>query len=132
MTQIVLEISDRSLEALSGSPQMAGKELRLAAAMKLYEIGRLTSGGAAELAGVARVEFLARLHDYNVPTFRLTEEELREDVERPARGSAAAVLQAMHAPPHLDSADVDELDRAIEAGRMPPRFQGVFEQGNEA
>ncbi len=127
---------------------MAGKELRLAAAMKLYEIGRLTSGGAAELAGIARVEFLARLRDYNIPTFRLTEEELRQDIAQigeklsatlgpsavvqPARGSAAAVLQAMRAPPHLDSADVDELDRAIQAGRMPPRFQGVFEQGNEA
>jgi predicted ArsR family transcriptional regulator len=53
-------------------------------------------------------------------------------VEQPARGSAAAVLQAMHAPPHLDSADVDELDRAIQTGRMPPRYHGVFEQGSDA
>ena len=82
MSQIVLEIPDRSLEALSDSPEAAGKELRLAAAMKLYEIGRLTSGGAAELAGIARVEFLAKLRDYGIPTFRLTDEELREDVER--------------------------------------------------
>ena len=82
MRQIVLEIPDRSMEALSDSPETAGKELRLAAAMKLYEIGRLTSGGAAELAGVARVEFLAKLRDYGIPTFRLTDDELREDVER--------------------------------------------------
>jgi len=81
MSQIVLEIPDRSLEALGDSLEAAGKELRLAAAMKLYEIGRLTSGGAAELAGIARVEFLARLRDYGIPTFRLTDEELREDVE---------------------------------------------------
>jgi len=81
MSQIVLEIPDRSLKALSDSLEAAGKELRLAAAMKLYEIGRLTSGGAAELAGIARVEFLARLRDYGIPTFRLTDEELREDVE---------------------------------------------------
>ena len=81
MSQIVLEIPDRSLEALSDSPETAGKALRLAAAMKLYEIGRLTSGGAAELAGIAQVEFLARVHDYGIPTFHLTDEELREDVE---------------------------------------------------
>ena len=82
MSQIVLDIPERSMEALGDSPGTAGKELRLAAAMKLYEVGRLTSGGAAELAGVARVEFLARLHDYGIPTFRLSDEELREDVER--------------------------------------------------
>jgi predicted HTH domain antitoxin len=82
MRQIVLEIPDRSMGAFSNSPETAGKELRLAAAMKLYEIGRLTSGGAAELAGLARVEFLARLSDYGIPTFRLTDDELREDVER--------------------------------------------------
>jgi predicted HTH domain antitoxin len=82
MSQIVLEIPDRSLEALSNSPETAGKELRLAAAMKLYEIGKLTSGGAAELAGIERVEFLARLRDYGIRTFRLSDEELREDVAR--------------------------------------------------
>jgi predicted HTH domain antitoxin len=80
MGQIILEIPDRSLEALSGSPEIAGKELRLAAAMKLYEIGKLSSGGAAELAGIARVEFLAKLREYGIPNFRLTDEELREDV----------------------------------------------------
>jgi predicted HTH domain antitoxin len=81
MSQIILEIPDRSWEAFSDSPESAGKELRLAAAMKLYEIGRLTSGTAAELAGVERVEFLTKLHSYGIPTFRQTEEELRKDVE---------------------------------------------------
>ena len=46
-------------------------------------------------------------------------------------GSAAAVLHAMRTPPHLDSADVDELERAVQAGRMPARFDGVFERGSE-
>jgi predicted HTH domain antitoxin len=34
--------------------------------MKLYELGRISSGAAAALAGVARVEFLARLGEYGV------------------------------------------------------------------
>jgi predicted HTH domain antitoxin len=34
------------------------------AAVKLYELGRLSSGRAAELAGIPRVEFLLTLEDY--------------------------------------------------------------------
>lgn len=49
--------------------------------------------------------------------------------ERSAAGSPAAVLVALRAPPHLDSTVVDELERAIEAGRVPPRQEGIFEDG---
>jgi predicted HTH domain antitoxin len=48
----------------------------MAAAVKLYELGRLSSGAAARLAGVPRVVFLARLADYGVDTFQLTEAQL--------------------------------------------------------
>jgi hypothetical protein len=51
-------------------------------------------------------------------------------IGQPAAGSSAAVLQAMRAPPHLDSADVDELERAVQASRMPARFGGIFERGS--
>jgi hypothetical protein len=50
---------------------------------------------------------------------------------QPATGSAIAVLQAMHAPPHLDNTDVDELERAMQSGRIPARYDGIFEQGND-
>ena len=36
------------------------------AAVKLYELGRLSSGKAAELAGITRVEFLLQLDRYKV------------------------------------------------------------------
>jgi predicted HTH domain antitoxin len=48
------------------------KELCLLAAVKLYELGRLSSGRAAELAGLSRVEFLLTLSRYKV--FPLTAE----------------------------------------------------------
>lgn len=41
-------------------------ELRMLAAVKLYELGRLSSGRAAELAGMPRVEFLLSLRRYRV------------------------------------------------------------------
>ena len=37
----------------------------------------------------------------------------------PRVGSPTAILRAMQAPPHLSSADVDDLDAAIAAGRLP-------------
>jgi len=51
----------------------------MAAAMKLYEMGRLSSGAAARLAGIPRVAFLSRLADYGVDSFRLTEDQLARE-----------------------------------------------------
>jgi predicted HTH domain antitoxin len=85
MSEITMSIPDRSLLALKVTAERAADELRLAAAMKLYELGRLSSGAAAELAGIPRCLFLTKLADYGVDTFRLTEEELMSE-GRLARG----------------------------------------------
>jgi len=76
MSEITLSIPDEALVALKVNPEQLGAELRLVAAIKLYELGRLSSGAAAKLAGVPRVVFLTKLADYGVETFRLTEEQL--------------------------------------------------------
>ena len=41
-------------------------------------------------------------------------------------GSAAAVLRAMHEPPHPSVSDVDELDAAIASGRLPAQTRHLF------
>jgi predicted HTH domain antitoxin len=79
MGEITLSIPDEALAALKVSPDRLGAELRLAAAIKLYELGRLSSGAAAKLAGVPRLVFLSKLSDYGVDTFRLTEEQLARE-----------------------------------------------------
>ena len=80
MSQIVLDIPNESLLALGITPDGAGSRLLLAAAVKLYELGELSSGAAAALAGLPRVVFLARLADFGVNTFRLTDSELQSEI----------------------------------------------------
>jgi predicted HTH domain antitoxin len=82
MSVIKLTVPDETLLALRGTSESAVAEVRLAAAVKLYEVGRLSSGAAATLAGIPRTLFLTKLAEHGVPTFRLTKEELERDLQR--------------------------------------------------
>ncbi|NEP14351.1 MAG: UPF0175 family protein [Symploca sp. SIO2C1] len=80
MYQVTLSVPEETAQALQLTPEQLAQELSLTAAMKLYELGKLSSGAAAKLAGIERVVFLSKLSEYDVNTFRLTEGELTEDL----------------------------------------------------
>ena len=79
MSQITIDIPNETVLALKMSAGEVGDALRMAAAVKLYELKRLSSGAAAALAGVPRVVFLTKLADYGVDTFDLSEEQLAKE-----------------------------------------------------
>jgi predicted HTH domain antitoxin len=64
--QIVINVPESVLQAENTDADTFARELCLLAAVKLYELGRLSSGRAAELAGMSRVEFLMSLGRYKV------------------------------------------------------------------
>ena len=64
--------------------------VRLAAAMKLYELDELSSEEAAELAGVPLVEFLRRRGEFGVLAFTQTTEELKSEYDVAWAASSAS------------------------------------------
>jgi predicted HTH domain antitoxin len=80
MADIILHLPEEMALLLRVPAEEVGHKLQMVAAVKLYELGELSSGAAARLAGVPRTVFLARLADYNVPTFQLSEDDLRREV----------------------------------------------------
>jgi predicted HTH domain antitoxin len=56
-------------------------ELRLASALKLYELGRISSGLASALAGMPRAKFLQVCGQYGVSIFQVTPEDLDRELE---------------------------------------------------
>ncbi len=81
MERIILEIPDEVLISLKETPSELSRDIRMLAAVKFYQMGKLSSGRAAQLAGVSRISFLQALSLYGVSIFDLTPEELKQDIE---------------------------------------------------
>lgn len=80
MCTVKIECPDEILISLKETPEEFKQEVSMAAAAKLYELGKLSSGRAAQLAGISRVSFLQALTKYGVSVFNLTPEDLKDDV----------------------------------------------------
>jgi predicted HTH domain antitoxin len=79
--KITLDIPRESLSITRESPDEFARSLRIAAAVKWYETGRVSQSKAAELIGCTRIELLNHLRDYKVSPIQLTPDELEREVD---------------------------------------------------
>jgi predicted HTH domain antitoxin len=79
--QLVIDYPALLPDVLQQTRSEFEQEARMAMAVKLFEMKRLSSGMAAKLAQMERVEFLLNLHRYGVPMIDLDEDELLSDVQ---------------------------------------------------
>lgn len=56
--------------------------LRLMAALKMFELGQISTGKAAELAGISRVDFLQTCNRYGVSVFNYPLDEAEAEIRR--------------------------------------------------
>ena len=76
MNALLLELPIDALASPGVSVESLASEAKFMLALKLFEVGRLSSGKAGELCGMGRVEFLLAAGRAGVPVLTLDADEL--------------------------------------------------------
>jgi predicted HTH domain antitoxin len=80
MKTISIDLPETVFSALRKDPDELAKEMRIAAALKWYEIGEISQGQAAEIAGLSRSEFINMLSRYRISPFQYTADEVAQEL----------------------------------------------------
>ena len=77
--QLIIEYPKLLPDTLQQTQEEFEHEAKMAMAVKLFELGKISSGVAANLVGIDRVTFLLSLHRYGVAMIDLDAAELDSD-----------------------------------------------------
>ena len=83
MNAVTLEYPEAWLAAMGTNAERFAEETKMAAAMKLFEIGKFTSGQAAQFAGIGRKQFLLSCRQWGVDTVKWDSAELDAEFSTP-------------------------------------------------
>ncbi|MBW4561187.1 MAG: UPF0175 family protein [Mojavia pulchra JT2-VF2] len=81
MKTVTIQLPETVFSSLRKNPEEFVQEMRIAAAIKWYELGNISQNKSAEIAGLTRVEFINALSRYRVDFMQYTTEELAEEME---------------------------------------------------
>ena len=77
--QIAISYPETLAFSLKMRKQEFEREIKIISLVKLYELGKISSGVAAKILGISRLDFLAILSLYNVSYFSTSEKDLESD-----------------------------------------------------
>ncbi|HMO26660.1 MAG TPA: UPF0175 family protein [Tepidisphaeraceae bacterium] len=80
--KLEMDIPADAFSILRQGPEQFASELRLAACVKWYELGRISQAKAAEISGLSRAEFVDALRAYQVAAIQVTPDELEGELQR--------------------------------------------------
>lgn len=81
MQEALITYPDGLAQSMKLSDREFAAELAFLAAAKLFELGRLSAGRAAALAGMSRLAFLSALDRVGVAAINLRDEEIEAEIE---------------------------------------------------